>query len=139
MKHLSMLALSLCVAVGIAAPAAAQMPSPKASQAPGQDGDVIYGSQLMTQQERYEYRTRMRSLRTQEEREAFRLEHHRKMQERAKAQGKSLPDMPPGVGPGMTGPGGGKGMGPGMGPGSGKGMGPGMGPGSGPGTGPRGY
>jgi len=35
------------------------------------------------------------------------------MQERAKAQGKRLPDMPPaGRGPGM-GPGGGKGMGPG--------------------------
>ena len=80
-----------------------------------QDRDQVYGSELMTRQERYEYQSKMRALKTEQEREAFRLEHHNKMQERAKAQGKTLPDMPPadrgpGMGPGM-GPGGG--MGPG--------------------------
>lgn len=82
------------------------------------DQDRIYGSELMTRQERAEYRNRMRTLKTEQEREAFRLEHHKQMQERAQAQGKTLPDMPPaGMGPGS-------GMGPGMGPGSGMGPGP---------------
>lgn len=107
MKHVSMLALTLCMAMGIAAPAAAQMQSRGPMQM--QDGERIYGSELMTPQERSEYQARMRALKTEQEREAFRLEHHKKMQERAKAQGKTLPDTPPG----MMGPGGDKGMGPG--------------------------
>lgn len=113
MKHVSMLALSLCMAMGIAAPAAAQMQTPGQSQMREQDREPIYGSELMTLQERNEYQAQMRALKTEQEREAFRLEHHKKMQERAQAQGKTLPDMPPGMGPGMMGPGGGKGMGPG--------------------------
>lgn len=79
----------------------------------------IYGSQMMTPQERAEYRAKMRSMKTREEREAFRLEHHKKMQERAKERGMQLPDMPPaggGMGRGMGG-----GMGGGMGPGGGMG------------------
>jgi hypothetical protein len=115
MKHLSKLAISLCVALGIAVPAAAQMQS----RDPDQDRERIYGYELMTPQERTEYHARMRALKTEQEREVFRLEQHRKMQERARVQGKTLPDMPPADhGPGM-GPGG-KGMGPGgrsMGPG----------------------
>lgn len=106
MKHVSMLAISLCLALGITAPAAAQMQSDPMQER-------IYGYELMTPQERTEYHARLRALNTEQEREAFRLEHYRKMQERAKAQGKTLPDTPPGMGPGM-GPGGGKGM---MGPG----------------------
>ncbi len=75
----------------------------------------IYGSQLMTQQERNEYRTRMRAAKTAEEREQIRKEHHEQMKARAKEKGVTLPDEPParGMGGGM-GPGGG-GMGPGMG------------------------
>lgn len=87
----------------------------------------IYGSQLMTQQERAEYRMRMRTAQTAEERERIRAEHHARMVERAKAQGVTLPETPPATG-GGRGPGGG-GMGPGgggMGPGGG-GMGPGGG------------
>jgi len=113
MKHVSMLAFSLCMALGIAAPAAAQVQSRDAMQM--QDRDRVYGYELMTPQERNEYQTRMRALKTEQEREAFRLEHHNKMQERAKAQGKTLPPAPPA----------GSGMGPGMGPGGGGGMGPG--------------
>jgi hypothetical protein len=79
----------------------------------------VYGSQLMTPQERLEYRNRMRSMKTQEERNAFRLEHHRKMQERAKERGVSLPDDPPANGAGM-GPRRGVGMGPSMGGGRGR-------------------
>jgi hypothetical protein len=76
--------------------------------------EQIYGSQLMTQQERNEYQARMRAAKTDQERERIRAEHHTQMQERAKAQGKTLPDSPSPHGGGM-GPGGGGGMGPGGG------------------------
>jgi hypothetical protein len=94
-------------------------------QAPDQtrDQDQIYGSQLMTQEERNVYRNRMRAAKTEPEREQIRNEHHEQMKVRAKEKGVTLPDEPPARGRGM-GPG--KGMGPGMGPGDG-GMGPGMG------------
>jgi len=81
-----------------------------------QNQPPIYGSQLMTQQERAEYRSHMRSLRTAQERERFRLEHHEQMQERARARGITLPDAPPARGGRGMGPGG-QGMGPGGGAG----------------------
>jgi hypothetical protein len=73
----------------------------------------IYGWELMSREERQEHRRMMRSLNTREERERYRQEHHERMQERARAQGRVLPDMPSEGGRGM-GPGGG-GMGPGGG------------------------
>ena len=72
--------------------------------------DRIYGSQLMTKQERVEHRNKMQSFKTQQEREQYRIEHHKKMQERAEQQGKTLPDMRP-QGEGMKGQGGGMGKG----------------------------
>lgn len=72
--------------------------------------EQIYGSQLMTQQERAEYRNKMLSATTVEAREQVRAEHHERMQERARAQGLSMPDQPPAAGAGM-GPGGGAGQG----------------------------
>jgi len=111
MKPVSMLVLSLCTALGLAAPSAAQMMGREPM--PMQDGEGIYGSELMTMQERNEYQRRMHAAKTEQEREQIRLEHHEKKQERAKTQGKTLPEMPPpDRGPGM-GPGGGGGMGPG--------------------------
>jgi hypothetical protein len=83
-----------------------------------QDRD-IYGYQLMTPQERVEFRAKMRAAQTAEERERIRAEHHARMQERAKERGIALPDQPPARG--------GAGMGGGMGPGSGMGPGGGMG------------
>lgn len=74
--------------------------------------DQIYGSQLMTEQERLQHRNMMRSFKTNEEREAYRQEHHKKMQERAKEKGVQLPDEPLPQGS-MRGSGGG--MGPGGG------------------------
>jgi len=71
----------------------------------------VYGSQLMTEQERLEYRERMRAARTPEEREQIRLDHHARMQERAEEMGVTLPDGPP-----MSGMGQGMGRGQGMGP-----------------------
>ena len=119
MKHLSTLVLSFCMALAGHAYGADPARSSDTRQTQAQDQEQVYGYELMTPQERNEYQTRMRSTKTEQEREAFRLEHHKKMQERAKAQGKTLPDMPPADrGPGM-GPGGG------MGPSGGKGTGPG--------------
>jgi len=80
--------------------------------------EQVYGSQLMTQQERIEHRAKMQSMKTMEERERYRLEHHKKMQERAKQQGVSLPDEMPDRGMGS-----GRGMGGGPGTGMGGGMG----------------
>lgn len=89
-----------------------------AQQAGGGD-EQVYGSQLMTQQERLGYRNRMRQAQTQDERERVRAEHHQQMRERARERGVTLPDEPP-AGRGM-GQGGGMGQGSGMGPGAGKG------------------
>lgn len=84
--------------------------------------DQIYGSQLMTMRERNEYQAKMRSMKTEEEREAYRLEHHKQMQERAREKGITLPDAPPAQRGGMgAGPGGGMGGGMGGGPGGGMG------------------
>lgn len=101
-------------------------PVSAADQEQMQEQEQIYGSQMMTRQEREEYRARMRSAATAEEREQIRNEHHERMQERAREQGMTLPEMPPE-----------RGMGRGMGPGSGMGPGTGMGPGSGMGKGSR--
>ena len=87
--------------------------------------EPIYGSQLMTRQERMEHRTKMNAAKSVQERDQVRLEHHEQMKLRAKERGVSLPDAPPTQGMGM-GPG--RGMG-GMGPGGG--MGGGMGGGRG--------
>jgi len=87
--------------------------------------EQVYGSQLMTTQERAELRTRMQNASSEEERNRIREEHHERMKLRAKERGVSLPDEMPegrGMGKGM-----GKGMGNGMGPGDGSGMGGGMG------------
>ena len=82
--------------------------------------ETMYGYQLMTEQERAQHRATMRSFNTEAEREAYRRQHHEMMQERAKAQGVTLPDepMPRGQGRGM-----GQGQGMGMGQGSGGGQG----------------
>lgn len=97
-----------------------------------QTQERIYGSQLMTDQERNEYRNRIGSANTEEERNQIRNEHHQRMQQRAKERGLSLPDEPPAKGGHM---GGGKGMGPGGGMGNGGGMSPSGGMGSGKGKG----
>lgn len=103
---------------------------PAADATPSKPGATpIYGSHMMTPEERLEYRNKMRSLKTPEERQALRLEHHKEMQARARERGITLPDTPPaGRRPMMRGQ---RGMGPGMDRGMGSGMGPGMGPGPG--------
>jgi len=110
----------LALTPAFAADAPAQTQVQKQTQAEEQ----IYGSQLMTQQERAEHRTKMRNAKTSEAREQVRAQHHKEMQVRAKQQGVTLPDEPPAAGMGG-------GMGPGGGMGGGTGSGGGMGSGGG--------
>jgi len=56
--------------------------------------DPVYGWQLMSEQERLEHNAKMQSMQTQEERNQYRLEHHEMMEQRAKEQGVTLPDVP---------------------------------------------
>lgn len=78
--------------------------------------EKMYGSQLMTEQERMEYRNKMRAAKTAQEREKIRREHHESMKVRAKERGVMIPDEPPAKGKGMMGPGSGMGPGGGSGP-----------------------
>ncbi|MEY3135452.1 MAG: hypothetical protein RJA39_1334, partial [Pseudomonadota bacterium] len=63
---------------------------------------------------------KMRTLKTDKERDAFRLDHHTKMTARAAERGVTLPSTPPGVGAGPK-SGSGTGVGPGTGMGAGQG------------------
>ena len=54
----------------------------------------VYGHQLMTDAERTAYQTKMRTLKTTAERDAFRLDHHDHMKARAAEKGLTLPDAP---------------------------------------------
>jgi hypothetical protein len=99
----------------------AQTTKQELAQAQGSDQEQIYGNQLMTQQEKDDYRAKMGAAKSGEEQEQIRKQHHEQMQERAKAQGMSLPDMPQSRGAGM-GPSGSS-MGTGSRGGSGGGMG----------------
>jgi hypothetical protein len=97
--------------------------------------EPIYGYRMMSDQERNEYRERMRTARSGQERQAIRDEHRKLMEARAKERGVTLPGPrgPRAGGPGPRGGGPGAAMGPGAGMGPGGGMGPGKGPGYGPG------
>jgi hypothetical protein len=114
LRFLSALACALSLVSGFAV-AADQEPVADKTQTTKQER--VYGSQLMTQQERTEYRAKMRTAKTAEEREQIRTEHHTQMTARAKERGVTLPDTPPARGGGM----GAGGMGTGGGMGSGRG------------------
>jgi len=92
-----------------------------ATPALAQQGDQIFGRQLMTQQEIQEHQRLMQGAGSQQEREQIRAEHHQRMMERAKQRGVTLPEEPPAKGGGQgSGQGAGKG-GQGSGQGAGKG------------------
>ena len=56
--------------------------------------ESVYGWNMMTEQERIDHREILRNLKTTEERERYRIEHHNKMQQRANEMGMTVPDMP---------------------------------------------
>lgn len=91
--------------------AAEQDRSKEKIQTQTKDQERIFGSELMTDKERNEYRERIRNAKSEQEREKIRAEHHEKMMARAKEKGVTLPEEPPAKG-GAKGPGGGKGGGP---------------------------
>ena len=64
------------------------------AQDPATTQAQVYGSQLMTDAERTAYQTKMRTLKTTAEKDAFRTEHHELMKVRAAEKGVTLPDAP---------------------------------------------
>lgn len=52
--------------------------------------EIIPGSELMTSQERERYRQRMRGAKSDDERNRYRAEHTKQMQERARVRGLRL-------------------------------------------------
>jgi len=107
--------LGSCAIVTAGSALAADQPQMRqGSQVRQEQRTRIYGFGLMTQQERNDYRNRMRAAKTERERKHIRAEHHARMQERAKKKGVTLPDSPPprrGPPPGGAGMGYGSGMG----------------------------
>lgn len=103
------------------APATRAVPATPAVPA---EKETIFGSQLMTAEERTAFSAQMRNATTDEERQKIRLEHRKLMLERAKAKGVTLSDTPMMNGQGMgNGKATGMGMGGGMMNNSGKGSG----------------
>ena len=64
------------------------------AQKQDQEQKMIYGWELMSVKEREEHQAKMRTLKTEEERTAYREEHHKQMQQRAKEQGVTIPEVP---------------------------------------------
>ncbi|WP_322629223.1 hypothetical protein [Halothiobacillus sp.] len=71
------------------------------AQAQAQAQEQIYGSQLMTQKERNDLQAKMHAAKTEQERERIRNLHHKRMVQRAKERGVTLPAEPPMNGGGM--------------------------------------
>jgi hypothetical protein len=95
----------------------------RAAGTPTQPSEPIYGYRLMSDQERNDYRERMRNAPSTDARQAIRDEHRKLMEARARERGVTLPE-PRGAGYGPRG----EGRGPGYGPRA-AGKGPGYGPG----------
>jgi L-rhamnose isomerase len=72
-----------------------------ADQVQAQAQEQIYGSQLMTQKERNDLQAKMHAAKTEQERERIRNLHHKRMVQRAKERGVTLPAEPPMNGGGM--------------------------------------
>lgn len=107
-RTLSFLSGALALSMGLALAVEPAATPPK---------QQVYGSQLMTQQERAEHRAKMLAATTPEARALIRAQQHERMKERARQLGLEMPDTPPATV-------GGRGLGPGpcvigMGPGGG--------------------
>ncbi len=93
--------MTLICSVVASSGATAQESAATGQEKTRQQGQVR-GRDLMSPEERAQHREKMRSMKTEDERKAYQEEQHRKMQERAKEQGLTLPDQP-GQGPGRGG------------------------------------
>ena len=121
MRYLAYIAMMIVMAAGM-------LFSPAVASA-DDDKEMVYGSDLMTDQERREERQKMRMM-TEEEREQYRAEKHKRMKERATEQDKAIPDEPGERGKGLN-----QGMRQGQGQGMRQGQGQGMRQGKGMGMG----
>lgn len=125
--------IAAAVAAGMMAMTVALFAADQPAAGAAPKSEPIYGYRMMDDQERNDYRARMRNAGSADERQAIRDEHHQLMEARAKERGVTL-SGPHGPGPQ------GMGKGPEHGPGTqGMGKGPGNGPhsqGKGPGHGP---
>ncbi len=108
------------IALGAACLAISALPAAAQPAEQTRRSEPIFGYRMMNDAERDEYREKMRSARSLEERQALRDEHRKLMEARARERGVTLPEA---RGPGR-GPGGERGPragGPGKGPGAGRG------------------
>lgn len=88
------------VCAAVASSGATAEENPATGQGQMRQQGQVRGRDLMSPDELAQHREKMRSMKTEEERRAYQAEQHRKMQERAKEKGLTLPDQP-GQGPGM--------------------------------------
>lgn len=100
----STLATAVTLSIGVALAA-----DPAPGDGKMQMQEQVYGSEMMTLEERAEYRAKIQAAKTGEAREQLRKEHHERMKARASARGVSPSDEPPAKDNGM---GGGTGVGP---------------------------
>ena len=92
MDRRTLLIAALCAGAGLIGapfPARAQQTATTPAQP---RREIIPGSELMTPQERERYRQRMRGAKSDEERNRYRAEHTKQMQERARLRGLRLPE-----------------------------------------------
>ncbi len=94
--------LALAAMASADEPAQAQESSQAETQKQTQARERVYGWELMTDEGFAQQQTKMRSLRTREERQRYRAEHHAQMMERAQERGVDLMGPTPGRGSGPS-------------------------------------
>jgi hypothetical protein len=129
--------LAAAVAAAMMAMTGSLFAADQAAGTQARKSEPIYGYHTMTDQERNQYREKMRYAQGEKERQAIRDEHHKLMEARAKERGESSPESrgPHAVGAERMGPGSNTGPHMGMAPNAGKG--PRAGKGTSSGVGPR--
>lgn len=101
MNRLLLTSLTAAALVALAGPVLAENSNTGSSTSSntGVDASVssdqnIYGSEIMTPEERAEFRSKMQSAKTVQERERLRVDHEAAMQSRAKQRGITLEENP---------------------------------------------
>jgi hypothetical protein len=93
MKRTLIVSAVITLSLSAASLFAADQP-PANESVPTTSATPTTGRQLMTPEERMEHRRKMRAAKTPEERQKLRAEQHEKMKQRAKEQGKTIPETP---------------------------------------------
>ena len=93
---LALVSPSICADQGKGGGGPSERDRPHSQNPPNMSDQEIYGSELMTQEERNQYRKQLANKESEQAREQYRNQHEEQMQERAKNQRKDL--IPPGQG-----------------------------------------